>query len=112
MEGCNKLGNIRQLYCGGIDNQDGEPSPARWATSPGGRGKGRCCSTRQTIVDSFILDNRGLKDEMKNYEKCFVYQCLAHTCHGAGLNSEKFIKICLDCPCFRNWIEMREKNKS
>lgn len=48
---------------------------------------------------------------MKNYEKCFVYQYLAHTCHGASLNSKKFIETCLDCPCFRSWIEMREKNK-
>ena len=28
----------------------------------------------------------------KEYEKCFVYQCLSAVCHGASLESEKFIK--------------------
>ena len=49
---------------------------------------------------------------MKDYEKCFAYQCLAYVCHGAELNDEKFAKVCLDCPCFSKWIEMHEKNKN
>ena len=39
------------------------------------------------------------------YEQCFVYQCLTHICHGADISSHKFINSCLDCPCFRAWIE-------
>ena len=52
-----------------------------------------------------------LEEEMKEYEKCFIYQCLTYVCHGAELNDEKFAKVCLDYPCFKKWIDMREKNK-
>lgn len=45
---------------------------------------------------------------MAEYEKCFVYQGLTYICHGASIESEKFIKVCLDCPCFRAWLKMRE----
>lgn len=45
---------------------------------------------------------------MKEYEKCFVYQCLASVCHGANLESPKFIQVCLDCPCFRAWLEKKK----
>ena len=41
----------------------------------------------------------------KEYEKCFVYQCLTSICHGASMNSEKFIKVCCDCPCFKEWLQ-------
>ena len=44
----------------------------------------------------------------KEYENCFVYQCLTYTCHGASINGEKFIEVCCECPCFRNWLHDRE----
>lgn len=44
------------------------------------------------------------------YEECFVYQQLTHICHGASLNSPKFVEACLDCPCFRAWIKQRQKS--
>ncbi len=47
----------------------------------------------------------------KEYEKCFVYQCLSAVCHGASLESEKFIKTCLNCPAFKMWLEERERRK-
>lgn len=45
------------------------------------------------------------------YEKCFVYQCLAHKCKGADIESQKFIRVCLDCPAFRNWIYDEESDR-
>lgn len=48
---------------------------------------------------------------MSKYEDCFVYQYLAHTCHGASIESEKFINVCLECPCFRNWLNDRRKKE-
>ena len=47
----------------------------------------------------------------KEYEKCFVYQCLTSVCHGASLDGEKYRKVCLDCPCFRNWLHDRRKKE-
>lgn len=49
---------------------------------------------------------------MKEYEKCFVYQCLSYRCHGAELSSEKFAIVCLNCPSFRNWIEDVKKYRN
>jgi len=43
----------------------------------------------------------------KEYEKCFVYQCLTTVCHGADIYSRKFLTVCLDCPCFKNWLKTR-----
>ena len=49
---------------------------------------------------------------MSDYEKCFVYQCLTYVCHGASIESDKFIKVCLDCPCFITWLEREKKNEN
>ena len=49
---------------------------------------------------------------MRDYQKCFVYQYLTYICHGASVESDKFIKVCLDCPGFIAWLEkvmQREK---
>ena len=46
-----------------------------------------------------------------SYEKCFVYKCLATVCHGASLESQKFIDVCLECPAFRKWILNKRKRK-
>jgi glutamyl-tRNA synthetase len=40
----------------------------------------------------------------KEYEKCFVYQCLSAVCHGAPVESEKFIKT--DIPASINKDKM------
>ena len=48
----------------------------------------------------------------KEYEKCFVYQCLSTICRCASLESEKFIKTCCDCPAFKNWIKERERRRN
>ena len=46
------------------------------------------------------------------YDKCFVYQCLANgICKGADIESEKFIKTCLDCPFFREFITQMNKQQ-
>ena len=46
--------------------------------------------------------------KQKEYEKCFAYQCLTHVCHGASIESKKFINVCCDCPAFHKWLKNRK----